>query len=121
MAGACVVSMDLVLDYEGGGCALQSKGDFLYSAAIANSTMENSAKTMEDGVVDSSPNRNAQPLRISSPSPLKAKLTTKTRCSGSFGDSRTLRKLYNIPSSSSFTGMVKVFLRTYISFLISYL
>jgi hypothetical protein len=117
VARAYVASVDLVLDCGGGGLSLQSKGNFLYYAATANSTMDSSAKTMEDGVVDSPPNRNAQPGRVSSPSPLKAKSTTQKRCPGSFGDSRSSRKLYNIPSSSSPSGVVKVFLRTSINFL----
>jgi hypothetical protein len=101
----------------GWGLSLQNKGNFLYSAATTNSTMDSSTKTMEDGVVDSPPNRNAQPGRVSSPLPLKAKSTTQTRCPGSFGDSRSSRKLYNIPSFSSPSGVVKVFLRTSINFL----
>ena len=109
MAGACVASVDSVLDCGGGGCALQSKGNFLYSAATANSTIDSFGKTMEDGVVDSPPNRNAQPPRVSSPSPLKQKSITKTNRTGSFGDSRSSRKLYNIPSSSSPCGVMKVF------------
>ena len=102
---------------EGGGFSLQNKGNFLYSAATVNSTMDSSAKTMEDSVVDSSPNRNAQPLRASSLSPLKAKSTTQRRCPSAFGDSRSSRKLYNILSSSSPLLAVKVFLRTSINFL----
>jgi hypothetical protein len=117
VARACVASVDSVLDCKGWGLSFQSKGNFLYSATTTNSTMDNSAKTMEDGVVDSPPNRNAQLGRVSSPSPLKAKSTTQTRYLGSFGDSRSSRKLYNIPSSSSPSGVVKVFLRTSINFL----
>ena len=75
MARACVASVDSVLNCRG-DFSLQSKGNFLYSAAIANSTMDSPAKMMEDGVVDSPPNCNAQPLRVSPPSPLKAKSTT---------------------------------------------
>ena len=117
MGGACVASVDSVLGCGGGGCTLQSTGNFLYSTATVNSTIDSSGKMIEDGVVDGPPNRNAQPLRISSPSPLKAKSTTKMRCLGSFGDSRSSRKMYNIPSSSSPSRVVKVFLRTFINFL----
>ena len=108
--------MDSILDCGRGGFLLQSKGNFLYFAAIANSTMDNFAKTIEDGVVDSPPNRNARPLRVSSPSSLKTKSTTQRRCPGSFGDSRSSRKFYNIPSSSSPSLVVKVFLRISINF-----
>ena len=100
-----------------GGFSLQSKDNFLYSAVIANSTMDSAAKTMKDGVVDSPPNRNAQPQKVSSPSPLKTKSTTQRRCLGLFGDSRSSCKLYNIPSSSSPSLVMKVFLRTPINFL----
>jgi hypothetical protein len=65
----------------GGGWdgSIQSKGNFLYSAATANSTMDCSMKMMEDGIVDSPPNRNVQPIAVSSLSPLRAKCTTPTR------------------------------------------
>ena len=53
MARACVASVNSVLDCGGGGFALQSKDNFLYSIAIANSTMDSSTKMMENGVVDS--------------------------------------------------------------------
>jgi hypothetical protein len=76
--------------------------------------MDSSIKTMEDGIVDSPPNCNAQLVTISSPSPLRAKSTTPARIRGSFGDSRSSRKLYNIPSSSLPCGMVKVFFKTFI-------
>jgi hypothetical protein len=71
--------------------------------------MDSSAKTMEDGVVDSPLNRNAQPLRVSSPSPLRAKSMTPSRIRGSFDDSRSSHKLYDIPSSSMPSEVVKVF------------
>ena len=117
MARACVASMDSILDCGGGSFVLQSKGNFLYSTAIVNSTMDNSIKMMEDGSIDSPSNRNAQPLRVNSPLLLKAKSTKKAHCLGSFGDSRSSHKIYNILSSSSPSGVVKVFLRTSISFL----
>ena len=117
VAGAYIASMDSILDCGGRGCALQNKDNFLYSAATAISTMDTSAKTMEDGVVDSPPNCNAQPLRLNSSSQLKTKSTTKTHRPSSFGDLRSSRKFYNIPSSSLPSRAVKVFLRTSISFL----
>ena len=111
MAKACVASVDSVLNCKSRGFALQSKGNFLYSPAIVNSTMDSSTKMMEDGVVDSPPNRNAQPLRDSSPSLLKVKSTTKMPCPGSFSDSRSSHKLYNISSSSLLIRVVQEFLR----------
>jgi hypothetical protein len=64
---------------------------------------------MEDGVVDSPPNENLQPVAISSPSPLRAKCATPTRNQHSFGDPRSSRKLYDNSSSSLLCGVVKVF------------
>jgi hypothetical protein len=89
--------------------SIQSKGNFLYSVATTNSTKDSSTKMMEDGVVDSPPNRNVQPVAVSSPSPLRAKCATPTRNRQSFGDSRSSRKLYNNPLSSLLCRVVKVF------------
>jgi hypothetical protein len=109
--GNCVASVDSIVDWGGGRWdgSIQSKGNFLYSTAIANSTMDCSTKMMEDGVVESPPNRNVQPVAVSSPSPLRAKCATPTRNRHSFGDSRSSRKLYDNPSSSLLCGVVKVF------------
>jgi hypothetical protein len=101
------------MDCGGWDCSLQSKGNFLYSTAIANSTMDSSTKMIEDGIVDSPPIRNAQYMTISSPSPLRAKSTTPARLWGSFGGSRSSCKLYDIPSSSLPCGVVKVFFKTF--------
>ena len=75
------------MDCGGWDYLLQSKGNFLYSTAIKNSTIDSSTKMIEDGVVDSPPNHNAQSVTISSPSSLKAKSTTPARLWGSFGGS----------------------------------
>jgi hypothetical protein len=87
--------------------SIQSKGNFLYSAATTNSTMDCSTKMMEDGVVDSPPNRNVQPVAVSSPSPLRAKCAIPTRNRHSLGDPRSSRKLYDNPSSSLLCGLVE--------------
>jgi hypothetical protein len=105
--------MDSIVDCRGWDCSLQSKGNFLYSVAITNLTMDSSTKMMEDGVVDSPPNRNTQPVIVSSLSPLRAKSTTSVQIRGSFGDSRSSHKLYDIPSSSLPCGVVKVFFKTF--------
>jgi hypothetical protein len=97
---ACVASVDSVFDCGGGDYSLQSKGNILYSAATANSTMDSSTKIMEDGIVDSPPTRNAQPLRTKSMTP--------THIQGSFSNSRSSRKLHGIPSSSMPSEVVKV-------------
>jgi hypothetical protein len=77
-----MASVDSVVDCKGWDCLLQSKGNFLYSAVTANSTMDNLTKTMDNGVVNSPPNHNAQPMTVSSLSPLRAKLTTPVQISG---------------------------------------
>jgi hypothetical protein len=105
----CVASVDSIVDCKGWDGSIQSKGNFFYSAATTNSTMDCSTKMMEDGVVDSPPNRNVQPVVVSSPSPLRAKCATPTRNRHSFGDSRSSRKLYDNPLSSLLYGVVKVF------------
>ena len=74
-----------------------------------NSTMDRLTKMIEDGVVDSPPNCNGQPLTVSSPSPLKAKSTKLVYIQGSFGDSRSSCKLYDISLSSLPCGVAKVF------------
>ena len=71
---AYIASMDSILNC--GDFSLQSKGKFLYFVATANSTIDSSTKTMEDGVVDSLPNCNALLVKVSSPSPLRAKSMT---------------------------------------------
>jgi hypothetical protein len=106
---ACVASVDVVLDCGGGDFSNQSKGNFLYSTATANSTIDSSTKTMKDGVVDSPPNRNVLHVRVSSPSPLRAKSMTPPCIQGSFGNSRSSWKLYDIPSSSLPSEVINVF------------
>ncbi len=58
-----------------GGCSfsLRSKGNFLYSAATAHSTMDYSTKGIEDDVVDSPPNERGVRLPVCSPSPLRGR------------------------------------------------
>jgi hypothetical protein len=68
-------SVDSIMDLEGLDCSQQSKLNFLYSAATANSTMDYLVKVIEDGMVDSPPSRNQIPLTVSSPSPLKVTLS----------------------------------------------
>jgi hypothetical protein len=55
--------------------------------------MDKSKKMIEDGVVDSPPNRNSHPVTVNSPSPLRAKTRTMARTPGSNGDSISF---YNI-------------------------
>ena len=54
-----------------------SKGNFLYSAATAQSTMDYSPKAMEDGVVDSPPSREVL-VAVNLPSPLRRKAMVKS-------------------------------------------
>lgn len=66
----CVASVDSIMDY--GPCAIsqRNKGNFMYSTATTQSKMDFSAKSVEDNVVNSSPNGWPRPLTVSSFSPL---------------------------------------------------
>ena len=68
----CTVSVDSVMDIEAYAISQHSKGNLLYSAPTAQSTMDYSSMTVEDGVVDSPPSCGA-PLVVNSPSPLQGK------------------------------------------------
>jgi hypothetical protein len=70
--------------------------------------MDNSTKVIENGVVYIPPSRIAHPLKMNSPSPLRVKTRTIACILGSNGDSRSSRKLYEIPSSIP-CRVVKVF------------
>ena len=72
-------------------------------------------KTMDNGIVDSPSNCNAQLVIVSSPLPLRSKSTTLAHIWGSFGDSRFSCKLYDIQSSSLPYGVVKIFFKTFIA------
>ena len=77
-----MASVDSVVDCGGWNYLLQSKGNFFYFAATANSTMDNSTTTKDDGVVNSPPNCNTQPMTINSLLLLRAKLTTLVQILG---------------------------------------
>ena len=53
----CTASVDLVMEIGASTFPQHSKGNLLYSAATAHSTMDYSPKAMEDEVVDSPPSR----------------------------------------------------------------
>jgi hypothetical protein len=99
------------MDLGGYDYLLQSKGNFLYFAAIENFTMGKSTKMIEDGVVDSTPSRSTLPMIVSSPSPLRVKPRTTMRIISSKSDSRSSRKLYNSTSSSIPCRVLKVFFK----------
>jgi hypothetical protein len=67
---ACAALADSILDY--GQFIILSTGNFLYSAATANSTMDFSTKPIEDNVVDSPPSGRPRPRVSCSPSPLRS-------------------------------------------------
>jgi hypothetical protein len=77
-----------------------SKGNYLFSAATANSTMDYSTKVIEDGVVDSPPSSNHVPQVVSSPSPLRAYMKAITHLQSSGAFSRSSQKLYKSPQST---------------------
>jgi hypothetical protein len=84
------------MDLGGYDYLLQSKGNFLYFAAIENFAMDNSTRMIEDGVVDSPPSRGALPMTVRSPLPLRVKSRTMMRILNSKIDSRSSRKLYTL-------------------------
>lgn len=88
----CEVSVDSIMDY--GQYAILSNGNFLYSGATAESTMDFSKKPIDHDVVDSPPNGGTRRVIVSSPSPLRSRsFAMPLRCH-STGDCGTQRKLY---------------------------
>ena len=88
----CVASDDSFLEY--GQNTILSTGNFLCSATTANSTMDFSTKPVEDGVVDSPPNRAHRLRKSCSPSPLRSRDPTTSRMSPSASERVPQRKLY---------------------------
>ena len=70
-----------------------SKGNLLYSAATAQSTMDYSPKAVEDGVVDSPPSREVL-VAVNSPSPLRRKAMVKSSQSNWRDSNGVQRNLY---------------------------
>ena len=64
-----IVFVDSVIEIEACTFLKHRKGNFLYSTAIAQSTMDYLPKAIEDGVVDSPPNCGVT-VAMNSPSPL---------------------------------------------------
>lgn len=88
----CSASADSFLDY--GQNAILSTGNFLCSAATANSTMDFSTNPMEDGVVDSPPSRATHLPKSCSPSPLRPTHPLTSRMSPSPSKRVLHKKLY---------------------------
>ena len=65
----CAASVDSILDY--GQFLILSTGNFLCSAAMANSTMDFSTKPIDNSVVDSPPSGSRRLPTSCSPSPLQ--------------------------------------------------
>lgn len=81
--------------------SVQSKGNFLYSAATAHSTMDYSSSKIQEGVVDSPPNR-AIPLPVNLPSPKRTSMKGDP-FDDKFRDTNgSQRSLYGNPSTSRF-------------------
>ena len=78
------------MDY--GQFAISSKGNFLYSGATAQSTMDFSTKPIKDGVVNSPPPRGSRIAAVHSPSPLRSVSIPSGPCSHGYNPSQ--RKLY---------------------------
>ena len=105
---ACVASMDSILNEGGLDFSQQSKENFLYSAALANSTIYYSTKVMEDSLVDSPPTRGPVPNSVMSSLPLKGKTRFGARILNSGTDLRSIQKLYDLLASSIQETLVKV-------------
>ena len=73
-----IASVDSVMEF--GTCAFlqRRKGNFLYSAATTQSMIDYSRKALEDGIVDSPPNRDVVPVAVNSPSPLRSKASARS-------------------------------------------
>ena len=69
----CTASVDSVMDIEAYAFSQHSKGNLLYSTAIAQSTMDYLPKAVDNGVVDSPLSRGVS-LAVNSPSPLWGKV-----------------------------------------------
>ena len=88
----CQASEDFVFDY--GQYEILVMGNFLCSAPTMVSTMDFSAKHVEDGVVDSPPEKNPCLVVLCSPSPLHSTDVCTLWKSPTSSDKRTQRKLY---------------------------
>ena len=92
LALPCQASADSILDY--GQYVILSTGNFLCSAPTVNSTMDFSIKPIEEGVVDSPPNRKLRLLILCSPSPLHPMHCRIASMSPDSCNKGTQRKLY---------------------------
>jgi hypothetical protein len=73
-------------------CNQVNFGIFLFSTAIANSTMDYSTKMIENGVVDSPPSCDHILQGVSLPSPLRVRTKAATRLPSFRVDLRSSRK-----------------------------
>ena len=73
----CTASVDSVMEIGASAFPQHSKGNLLYSAAIAQSTMDYSPKAVEDGAMDSPPSREVL-VAVNLPSPLRGKAMVKS-------------------------------------------
>ena len=89
----CTASVDSVMEIEASTFPQHSKGNLLYSAATAQSTMDYSPKAVEDGVVDSPPSCEVFVV-VNSPSPLRRKAIVRSSQSNWQDSNGTQRNLY---------------------------
>ena len=89
----CTTSVESVIEYGASAFLQPSKGNLLYSAATAQSTMDYSPKAMEDGVVDSPPSREVV-VAVNLPSPLRGKAMVKSSQSNWRDSNGAQRNLY---------------------------
>ena len=91
----CAASADSILDYGQYTISQSGLGHIMFSAPIAQSTMDFSMKPINDGVVDSPPNGGKRPRLLSSPSPLKTRSLTTSPNTRSSAGGAPQRKLYD--------------------------
>jgi hypothetical protein len=88
----CRASEDSILDY--GQYVILSTGNFMCSAPTINSTMDFAIKHIEDGVVDSPPEKKPRLPVSCSPSPLRSRDARDSSVPPNLNDNGTQRKLY---------------------------
>lgn len=91
----CAASADSLLDYGQYSISQSGTGHIMYSAATAQSTMDYSAKAIDDDVVDSPPYKRKLPLSACSPSPLKSRTMNIFARVETSRDGAPQRKLYD--------------------------
>jgi hypothetical protein len=94
-SGKCAASADSFSDYGQFVISDNAVGHILYSARTAQSTMDFSTMSVEDGVVDSPPNSAKRAKVVRSPSPMKCASRSAFAQDRLGMNPETQRKLYD--------------------------